>query len=198
MRYKPKPAAATPAPEPPAPEEPAPEEPAPEEGTTLPDLSSPEPQQPEANAVVKNKLRPLMPLLQMAQVNVWPPLANCLDHKHHVLNVSWLAGTPQPPTDEATGTSRNPEDLLVPGSGYQNIITTDLVDDPLLIVSNMRYFQKISKEMYQYTVVRHDYSSTVILCWVACLNPSPYAGCGQTLTMKVRKAESSREWPSGT
>jgi hypothetical protein len=33
-------------------------------------------------------------------------------------------------------------------SGYQNIITTDLVDDPFLMVNNMRYFQKISKEMY--------------------------------------------------
>jgi hypothetical protein len=96
------------------------------------------------------------------------------------------------------GTSRNLEDLLVSGSGYQNIITTDLVDDPLLMVSNMRYFQKISKEMYQYTVVRHDYSSAVILCQVACANPSLYAGCGQTLTAKVQKAESSCEWPPGT
>jgi hypothetical protein len=40
-------------------------------------------------------------------------------------------------------------------SGYQYIIFTDLVDDPLLTVNNMRYFQKISKDMYQYTVVRH-------------------------------------------
>jgi hypothetical protein len=96
------------------------------------------------------------------------------------------------------GTSRNPEDLLVSGSGYQNIIFTELVDDPLLMVNNMRYFQKISKEMYQYTVVRHDYSSAVILCRVACLNPSPYAGFGQTLTTKFRQTESSREWPPGT
>jgi hypothetical protein len=40
MRYKPKPAAATP----------APEEPGPEEDTTLPDPSPPEPEQPEASA----------------------------------------------------------------------------------------------------------------------------------------------------
>jgi hypothetical protein len=90
-------------------------------------------------------------------------MANCLDHKHYVLNASRLASTPQPPTEEATGTSRNPEDLLVSCGGHQKIITTDLVDDPLLMVNNMRYFQKISKEMYQYTVVRHDYSSAVIL-----------------------------------
>jgi hypothetical protein len=50
MKYKPKPAAATPAPEPLAPEEPAPEEPAPEADTTPPDLPPPEPQQAEARA----------------------------------------------------------------------------------------------------------------------------------------------------
>jgi hypothetical protein len=91
-------------------------------------------------------------------------VANCLDHKLHVLNAYQLAGAPQPSAEEAAGTSRNPEDLLVSGSGYQNIITTDLVDDPLLTVDNMRYFQKISKEMYQFTLVRHDYSSAIILC----------------------------------
>jgi hypothetical protein len=83
-------------------------------------------------------------------------------------------------------------------SGYQNIITIDLVDDPLLTVNNMRYFQKISKETYQYTVVRHNYSSAIKLCRVACLNPSPYAGYGQTLPMKIQKAKSSGEWPPGT
>jgi hypothetical protein len=47
-------------------------------------------------------------------------------------------------------------------------------------------------------MVRHDYSSAVILCRVACLNPSPYSGFGQTLTTEIRKAESCREWPPGT
>jgi hypothetical protein len=75
-------------------------------------------------------------------------MANCLDHKLHLLNASSLAGAPQPRTEEAAGTTRNPEDLLVSGSGYQNIITTDLVDDSFLTVNNMRYFQNISKEMY--------------------------------------------------
>jgi hypothetical protein len=59
-----------------------------------------------------------------------------------------LVGAPQPSTEEAAGISKNPEDLLVSKSGYNNIITKDLVDDPLLTVDNMRYFQKISKEMY--------------------------------------------------
>jgi hypothetical protein len=50
------------------------------------------------------------------------------------------------------------------GSGYQNIITTDLVDDPILMDNNIRYFKKISKEMYNFTLVRHDYSSASIRC----------------------------------
>jgi hypothetical protein len=120
-------------------------------------------------------------------------MANCLDHKLHVLNASSLAGAQQPSTKEAAGTLRNPKDLLVFGSGYQNIITTDLVDDPLLTIDNMRYFQKISKEMYKFTLVGHDYSSAIILCRVACLSLSPYARYGQTLPTKIRKAESSRE-----
>jgi hypothetical protein len=33
------------------------------------------------------------------------------------------------------------------GRGYKNIITKDLLDDPLLTIDNMRYFQKISMEM---------------------------------------------------
>jgi hypothetical protein len=40
--------------------------------------------------------------------------------------------------------------------------------------------------------------SAIILCRVACLSHSPYAGCGQTLPMKIRKAESSGECPPGT
>jgi hypothetical protein len=36
-------------------------------------------------------------------------------------------------------------------------------------------------------VVRHDYSSAIILYRVACLSRSPYAGCGQTLQQKSKK-----------
>jgi hypothetical protein len=60
------------------------------------------------------------------------------------MNAFRLAGAPQPSTEEAAGTSRSPEDLPVSGSGYKKIITKDLVDDPLLTVDNMRYFQKTS------------------------------------------------------
>jgi hypothetical protein len=52
------------------------------------------------------------------------------------------------------------------GRGFKNIITKDLLDGPVLTVDNMRYFQKISKEMYKFTLVRHDCSSTIMLCRV--------------------------------
>jgi hypothetical protein len=58
----------------------------------------------------------------------------------------------------------------VSGRGYKNIITKDLLDDPLVTIDNMRYFQKISKEMYKFTLVRHDCSSAIMLCRVACLS----------------------------
>jgi hypothetical protein len=70
MRHKLKPAAATPAPESPALEEPTPKEPAPEADTTLLDLPPPSPSKPKPELVVKNKSRPLKPLLQMAQVSI--------------------------------------------------------------------------------------------------------------------------------
>jgi hypothetical protein len=54
----------------------------------------------------------------------------------------------------------------MPGRGFKNIVTNDLLDDPLLSVDNMRYFQKISKEMYRFTLVRHDCSSAIMLCRV--------------------------------
>jgi hypothetical protein len=36
----------------------------------------------------------------------------------------------------------------------------------------MRYFQKISKEMYKFTLVRHDCSSTIMLCRVVLSSQS--------------------------
>jgi hypothetical protein len=63
------------------------------------------------------------------------------------------------------------------------------VDDPILMDDNIQYFKKISKEMYNFTLVRHDYSSASILCRVACLNLPPYAGCDQALAKEDRKTE---------
>jgi hypothetical protein len=81
--------------------------------------------------------------------------------------------------------------------GYQNIITIDLVDDPMLTEDNIKTFKKASKELYDFSLVRNDYSSVSICCQVACLNLPPYAECDQALTKEVQKAESGREWPPG-
>jgi hypothetical protein len=92
------------------------------------------------------------------------------------------------------GTSSNPGDLLVFGRGYKNIITKDLLDDPLLMIDNMRYFQKISKEMYKFTLVMHDCSSAIMLCRVACLLSLPLiqdvAKCSQEKSEKLKAVES--------
>jgi hypothetical protein len=58
------------------------------------------------------------------------------------------------------------------GRGFKNIITNDLLDDPLLSVDNMWYFQKISKEIYRFTLVRHDSSSAIMLCRVVLSSQS--------------------------
>jgi hypothetical protein len=58
------------------------------------------------------------------------------------------------------------------GRGFENIVTNDLLDDSLLSVDSMSYFQKISKEMYRFTLVRHDCSSTIMLCRVVLSSQS--------------------------
>jgi hypothetical protein len=60
----------------------------------------------------------------------------------------------------------------MPRRGLENIVTNDLLDDPLLSVDNMRYFQKISKEMYRFSLVRHDCSSAIMLCRVILASQS--------------------------
>jgi hypothetical protein len=119
--------------------------PAPEEDTTLPDPPPPEPQQPEASAGGDEQGEATNATPADGTSKCLTPTGNCLDRRLRGLNAFRLAGAPQPSTEEATGTSRNPGDLLVSGSGYKNIITKDLMNDPLLMILNMRYFQKISK-----------------------------------------------------
>jgi hypothetical protein len=80
------------------------------------------------------------------------------------------------------------------GPGYQNIITIDLVDDPMLTDNNIKAFKKAYKELYDFVMVRRDYSSACIRCRVACLNLPFYAEHDHTLTKEVREVESSREW----
>jgi hypothetical protein len=58
----------------------------------------------------------------------------------------------------------------------------------------MRYFQKISKEMYKFTLVRHDCSSAIMLCRVACLLSLPLiqdvAKLSQEKSEKLKVVES--------
>jgi hypothetical protein len=61
---------------------------------------------------------------------------------HLFLKTFVVAGTHQTPPEEAAGTSRRPGELLVTGSGCQDIIATDLVDDPLLTINNIENFKK--------------------------------------------------------
>jgi hypothetical protein len=68
------------------------------------------------------------------------------------------------PSEEAAETSRSPGDLLMVRRGYQNIITIDLVDDPMLTDNNIKTFKKAYKELYDFAMVRRDYSSACIRC----------------------------------
>jgi hypothetical protein len=54
------------------------------------------------------------------------------------------------------------------GPAYQNIITTDLMDDPMLMDNNIKAFK--SEKLYDFAMVRCDYSSASIRCRVAYLN----------------------------
>jgi hypothetical protein len=78
--------------------------------------------------------------------------------------------------------------------GYQNVITTDLVDDPMLTASNIKTYKKAYKELYDFAMVRPDYFSACIHCRVACLNLLLYAECDHALLEEIREAESSCEW----
>jgi hypothetical protein len=71
------------------------------------------------------------------------------------------------------------------GPGYQNIITTDLVDDPMLTDNNIKNFKKAYKELYNFAMVGRDYSSTCIRCRVACLNLPLYAERDHALTKEI-------------
>jgi hypothetical protein len=83
------------------------------------------------------------------------------------------------------------------GHGNQNIIPTDLVDDPMLTDHNIKTFKKAYKELYDFAMVRRDYSSACRRCRVACLNLPPYAERDHALTKEVREVEISREWSPG-
>jgi hypothetical protein len=70
-----------------------------------------------------------------------------------------LAGAQQPPPEEAAGTSRSRGEILKARLGYKNIINTDLVDDPMLTVENIKTFKRTFKELYDFSMVRPEYCS---------------------------------------
>jgi hypothetical protein len=43
--------------------------------------------------------------------------------------------------------------MLRAGPGHQNVITTDLVDDPLLTAENLKTFKSTLKELYDFSMV---------------------------------------------
>jgi hypothetical protein len=71
------------------------------------------------------------------------------------------------------------------GPGYQNVITIDLVDDPMLMASNIKTFKRAYKELYDYAMVRRDNSSACMRCRMACLNLPLYAEHDHTLTEEI-------------
>jgi hypothetical protein len=83
------------------------------------------------------------------------------------------------------------------GPGYQNVVTIDLVDDPMLTASNIKTFKKAYKELYDFAMVRHDCSSACIRCRVVCPNLPLYAERDHALIEEVREVESSRAWSPG-
>jgi hypothetical protein len=62
------------------------------------------------------------------------------------------------------GPQRSLQDLLIAEPEYQNIITTDPVDDPMLTDNNIKTFKKAYKELYDFAMVRRDYSFACIRC----------------------------------
>jgi hypothetical protein len=64
-----------------------------------------------------------------------------------------LAGVQPPPSGDAAEPSESPREVLRTGPGYQNIITTDLVDDLLLTAENLETFKSTFKELYNFSMV---------------------------------------------
>jgi hypothetical protein len=63
------------------------------------------------------------------------------------------AGVRPPPSGDAAGPSESPREVLRTGPGYQDIITTDLVDDLLLTAENLKTFKSTFKELYDFSMV---------------------------------------------
>jgi hypothetical protein len=94
-------------------------------------------------------------------------------HRRYVLKTPELAGTQQPPLEEATGTSWSPSEILKAGPGYKNVINTDVVDDPMLTTDNIRTLRTAYKELYDFAMVRPEYFSACTHCRVILTQSPP-------------------------
>jgi hypothetical protein len=147
------PAPAAAASEPSTPGEPVPTELAPEADATLPDLPPPELRQDEAEAGGGEQVKapdaaPTDGTGKRLSARGWLPRS-----WRNILTTFVLAGVRQPPPEDITGSSRNPREILKAGPGYKNVITTDLVDDPLLTAENLKTFKSTFKELYDFSMV---------------------------------------------
>jgi hypothetical protein len=144
------PAPAAVASEPSVPGEPVPTELAPEVDATLPDLPPPELRRDEAEAgggeqVEVPDAAPTDGIGKRLSARGWLPRSG-----RDILTTFVLAGVRQPPPEDIAGSSRNPRETLKAGPGCKNVITTDLVDDPLLTAENLKTFKSTFKELYNF------------------------------------------------
>jgi hypothetical protein len=72
---------------------------------------------------------------------------------HNVLTTLYTCRCPAAPSGDTAGPSGSPHEVLRTGPGYQNIITTDLVDDLLLTAENLKTFKSTFKELYDFSMV---------------------------------------------
>jgi hypothetical protein len=148
------PAPAAAASEPSAPGEPVPTELAPEADATLPNLPPPELRRDEAEAgggeqVEVPDAAPTDGTGKRLSAHGW-----LLRSGRNILTTFVLAGVRQPPPEDIAGSSRNPREILKAGPGCKNVITTDLVDDPLLTAENLKTFKSTFKELYDFSMVK--------------------------------------------
>jgi hypothetical protein len=80
------------------------------------------------------------------------------------------------------------------GPGYQNVITTDLVDDPMLMANNIKTLKKAYKELYDFAMVRRD--NLLLVCvveWLVLISPSMQ----NVITHSQKKSEKLKKVMSG-
>jgi hypothetical protein len=152
-----------------------PAEPAPEANATLPDLPPPELQQGEAGPGGEEQVEAPISAPTDGTGKHLTTRGELPRNRRSMLKIPELAGAQQPPPKGAAGTSRRSDELL----------GTDLVDDPMLTDNNIENFKKA----YDFALVRPEYFPAGEHCRVAYLNLPPYAECDHPLSGKIRKAE---------